>query len=637
MPLKPTYEELLQKVKALEKEKCAWMRDVSIETRDFGSTEMGSVEKDIDSLEKAGSLGSIIDIEEIQSIMDDFHYLTGMATAILDMNGNIIEATGWQDICTKFHRINPKTAQNCKESDLYLVKNIKPGEYIEYQCKNGLWDVATPLYIGNKHMGNIYTGQFFYDDDSVDEKRFIQQAEAYGFDKDAYLDAFRRIPRYSREIINHLMRFLVRFTSYISSVSYAKIKLEREIRNRKRVEEKIHKLNDTLEQRVAERTAEIESRTQQLQQLALELSDAEDRERKNIASILHDDFQQQLAYIKMELCLLRKTAGPEIEQKLRNMEGLIGDSIRKSCDLSYEINPPALSRNGLLEALNVLSTDLKNRHGFEVKIHSQAEAEPDSHTLAVILYRAAKELLINAVKHAGVDSAELGILCEDGIIYIRVKDSGHGFDYQAAKSNQGKGMGFGLYNIEDRITFLGGSMKVETSPGQGCCVELAIPKDASQKTFGSSLTVGEIAEQQETTGDESVQVAQQLDIRLPIRILLAEDHQLMREALSKLLQDCENLSVIGQAVNGREAVQMADRLKPDVILMDVTMPELDGFEATAEITRNDPTIRIIGLSMHNDTDTRNKMFEAGVSAYLTKSGSPKTLIDTINRVYAEIK
>ncbi|WP_419657602.1 two component system sensor histidine kinase, hybrid [Desulfosarcina variabilis str. Montpellier] len=237
MPCKPTYEELLQKVKALEEEKRTWIEDSAVESMDCQSRVIGSVGRHIDSLENDGSLGSIINIEELQAIMDDFHNLTGMVTAILDLKGNVIEATGWQDICTKFHRINPRTAQSCTESDLYLAKNIKPGDYAEYRCKNGLWDVVTPLYIDNKHMGNIYTGQFFYDDDLVDENEFIQQAERYGFDKDAYLDAFHRIPRYSRQAIKHLMQFLVRFTSYISIVSYAKLKLELEIRDRKRAEE----------------------------------------------------------------------------------------------------------------------------------------------------------------------------------------------------------------------------------------------------------------------------------------------------------------------------------------------------------------------------------------------------------------
>ena len=226
---KPTYEELLEKLKKLEEENRALMKDLPESVRDPDAAGM-EPEKEEDLL------GFIIDVKELQSIMDDFYNLTGMVTAILDMNGMIIEKTGWQDICMKFHRIHPETAKNCTESDLFLVNNIKPGEYIDYQCKNGLWDVVTPLYIGTKHMGNIYTGQFFYDDDKVDEKRFLRQAEEYGFDKDSYMAAFHRIPRYSRKEIRHLMDFLVKFTSYISHVSYAKLKLEKEVRERKDAE-----------------------------------------------------------------------------------------------------------------------------------------------------------------------------------------------------------------------------------------------------------------------------------------------------------------------------------------------------------------------------------------------------------------
>ncbi|MCD4726740.1 MAG: PocR ligand-binding domain-containing protein, partial [Pirellulales bacterium] len=186
------------------------------------------------------------DVEAIQSIMDDFHYLTNMATAVLDSDGNIIEATGWQDICTKFHRINLNTSRNCTESDLYLAKNLKPGEYIDYKCKNGLWDVVTPLYVGTKHMGNIYTGQFFYDGDQIDEKEFVLRAKTHGFDETAYLEALHRIPRYSRETIYHLMSFLVKFTAYISKVGFANKHLEKEIRERKRSESALEKSEQQL-------------------------------------------------------------------------------------------------------------------------------------------------------------------------------------------------------------------------------------------------------------------------------------------------------------------------------------------------------------------------------------------------------
>ena len=181
-------------------------------------------------------LEDIINADEIQSILDDFHRLTNMVTAVLDLNGKVIEATGWQDLCTGFHRVNPLTARNCTESDLFLAKNLRPGEYVAYKCKNGLWDVVTPLFIGDKHLGNIYTGQFFYDDDPVDDGFFAKQAETYGFDKTAYMDALRRIPRYSRETVNNLMSFLVKLTTYISKISLFNMQLEEEIRERKQIE-----------------------------------------------------------------------------------------------------------------------------------------------------------------------------------------------------------------------------------------------------------------------------------------------------------------------------------------------------------------------------------------------------------------
>ncbi|MBU4319219.1 MAG: PocR ligand-binding domain-containing protein [Proteobacteria bacterium] len=181
-------------------------------------------------------LASIINVEEIQSIMDDFCHLTSMTTAILDLKGKVIEATGWQDMCTKFHRVHPETSCNCTESDLYLSKHLKPGEYVDYKCKNGLWDVVTPLFVGDKHLGNIYTGQFFYDDEQIDETLFINQAEKYGFDQEAYLDAFRRIPRYSRKTIQQLMRFLAKFTAYISRIGLVNLHLEQEKCERKLTE-----------------------------------------------------------------------------------------------------------------------------------------------------------------------------------------------------------------------------------------------------------------------------------------------------------------------------------------------------------------------------------------------------------------
>lgn len=119
----------------------------------------------------------------------------------------------------------------------------------------------------------------------------------------------------------------------------------------------------------------------------------------------------------------------------------------------------------------------------------------------------------------------------------------------------------------------------------------------------------------------------------PIHILLADDHPMMRQALVTFLETQEDFKVVGQAENGREAVQLAKDLKPHVVLMDVSMPEMNGLDATAYIRNDFPDTRIIGLSSHNDSHTLQTMLRAGASEYLTKSDIYDKLADTIRRVH----
>ena len=181
-------------------------------------------------------LSNILDTPAIQSLMEDFSKLTGMALAIIDLQGKVLVATGWQDICTQFHRVHPQAAQNCTASDLFLARNLRPGEYAAYKCQNHLWSVATPLFIGEKHVGNIFTGQFFYDDEPVDEQLFIDQAAKYGFDRERYLSALQRVPRISRARVKPLMDFLTKFSAVISKLSYSNLKLAKAMFEQQRIE-----------------------------------------------------------------------------------------------------------------------------------------------------------------------------------------------------------------------------------------------------------------------------------------------------------------------------------------------------------------------------------------------------------------
>lgn len=107
------------------------------------------------------SLVDIIDVKELQGMLDNFFALTGIGVAVVDNGGKIHIKTGWQDICTRFHRLNPASAANCLESDLELSRGLKPGELKYYKCKNNMWDIATPIIINDKKMGNLFSGSSF--------------------------------------------------------------------------------------------------------------------------------------------------------------------------------------------------------------------------------------------------------------------------------------------------------------------------------------------------------------------------------------------------------------------------------------------------------------------------------------------
>jgi len=184
-----------------------------------------TVEGDIGELE----LTDVIDIRAIQDLTDYFYEITNIGIGILDIKGNILVSGGWQDICSKFHRTHPDTCANCLESDTHLAQGVGLGTFKLYRCRNGMWDAATAIVVGGKHLGNLYCGQFFFDDEKPDYEFFRAQARRYGFNEADYLAALDRVPRRSRQTMDTVMGFFIRLAGLISSLSFSNIKLARSI------------------------------------------------------------------------------------------------------------------------------------------------------------------------------------------------------------------------------------------------------------------------------------------------------------------------------------------------------------------------------------------------------------------------
>jgi PAS domain S-box-containing protein len=182
-------------------------------------------------------LEDMIDVRAIQELMDEFYRLTNVPNAIIDLKGKVLVGTGWQDICTQFHRRHPETLRNCIECDTVLSRGVEPGTFKTYLCKNNLWDCVTPLIIGGRHVGNLFTGQFFFRGEKPDDSVFRAQAARYGFDERSYMAAVARVPTWDREKIAVAFAFYARLSNLITSLSHSSMTLARALEARRAAEE----------------------------------------------------------------------------------------------------------------------------------------------------------------------------------------------------------------------------------------------------------------------------------------------------------------------------------------------------------------------------------------------------------------
>lgn len=212
------------------------------------------------------TLADILDIGDIQLLMSNFYEIAHIPMSITDNNGKVLVGVGWQDICMEFHRVHPETSKKCIESDTKLTMGISKGEFRLYNCKNNMWDIATPLIIGNKHLGNIFSGQFFFEDEEIDYEFFRKQAQKYGFNEEEYIKALDAVPRLSRETVDKGMAFFTKLADIISRMSYNNVRLNESLNKTEKLmsslqksEEKYRVLANNLEEQVKNRTNELEN------------------------------------------------------------------------------------------------------------------------------------------------------------------------------------------------------------------------------------------------------------------------------------------------------------------------------------------------------------------------------------------
>lgn len=400
-------------------------------------------------------------------------------------------------------------------------------------------------------------------------------------------------------------------------------RLEEEISQRRRLEETLRERSRRLEAA----NAELTRRAKQLSRLTSQLTTTEETERARIGAILHDDLQQILVGAKLQLGLaarhgdIQSSAHTGMSNHMQQAGSLLNEAIGTSRSLSRELAPPLLADEGLVRALDGLIRRQAERETLHATLSAEPDAEPATEDARIFAYRAVQELLLNVSKHAGTTTAKVQVTTTDNQVVITVQDEGIGFDHDTLLEKE-EGASLGLFAIRERATLLGGDLQVDSSPDGGTIVHLALPRAQPRPRPETTTAPAEHRR-------PSHQAREHATSNGAYRVLLADDHNVVREGLRAMLDEESDVEVVGEAGDGEEAVALTGQLKPDVVLMDVSMPRMNGIEATGIISNRWPNVRIIGLSMHEREDMAVAILDAGAEAYVCKADGSDQLLTAI--------
>ena len=346
-----------------------------------------------------------------------------------------------------------------------------------------------------------------------------------------------------------------------------------------------------------------------LQRSRERLVSAREEERRRLRRDLHDGLGPQLASLTMTAEAARDLVSTDprrAEELLAGVMERAQDAVSDVRRLVYELRPPALDALGLLAALRAYA-DHHTAGGIRVTVESPSALPPLPAAVEVAAYRIAMEALNNVARHASARNCEVRLSLDEvaSMLALEVSDDGRGIegDYVAGRgpllhAREGRRA---RWLVRDR------SRTFRRYQGNGTI----------------ALRAGWCGPDRFTRGDVALE---------QIRVLIADDHAHFREGLRALLLSATDLEVIGEAADGREAISLAEMLQPDVILMDLGMPGVNGIEATRAILHTSPHISILVISMQEDDDSVFAALQAGARGYLLKGALKAEILRSIRAV-----
>lgn len=375
----------------------------------------------------------------------------------------------------------------------------------------------------------------------------------------------------------------------------------------------------------------LKSNEESLRQLSARLLKLQDEERRRIARDLHDVTGQKLVIQAMALSqvLTREQSGLD-EESLRvltecaKITKQVGDEIRT---LSYLLHPPLLDELGLSSAVKWYAEGFERRTGIRVRVDIASDFVRLPRDVETTLFRVIQESLTNMHRYSGTTKAYVRLNRVFDQIKVRIGDFGKGIHPDVLNSKTGTvaPLGVGIQGMRERLRQLDGKLEIISEPNRGTIVTATLPISHPQAGDHSDLA-GEPASSSLNRLAESY-VPENGSSRK--QILIADDHEMLRKGLRSMLQSEMDWEVCGEAVNGQDAVDKAIALRPDLVILDINMPVLNGLAAIRQILRGAPDTKILVFTVHDSEQTVKEARAAGAHGCLSKANASENLLKAV--------
>lgn len=373
-----------------------------------------------------------------------------------------------------------------------------------------------------------------------------------------------------------------------------------------------------------------------LRQLSGRLLQLQDEERRHIARDLHDITGQKLAVLGISLSqvqrakpLLKDAVAQKLVSDCLIYTKQISEEIRT---LSYVLHPPLLDELGLTSAIRWYTKGFEARTGIHMEIEIPASFQRLPPDVEVTLFRIMQESLTNVHRYSGSATAFVRVVCSDAEVKLAVGDRGKGMrldSNEAVVSGDSEVLGVGIQGMRERMRQLSGSLDIQSRPNEGTVVTATVMIPDMMSKLRAE------ADSADRANDESslAEVTGAANSGRK-RILIADDHEVLRRGVRTLLGTESEWEICGEAVDGKDAVDKSAALSPDLVILDVNMPVLNGLAAVRQILRLRPQPKVLVFTVHDSDQTMTEVQATGAHGYLSKAKAQQDLIHAVKALLA---